>query len=385
VFRPVYDEEQVRNALKNELSVAVKAYRLNAGDETIAYLASEKEAKDLIEKLKLQYVSKEELERIEAAKKVNGGQPKLKAGESVITDVTFTKDLSISVQEVQPDSIVSGESAFNTIKTGNMQVSDYKLKSGDTLKRVAAKHKMSVKQILSLNPKLLLSDRMSEGKKIKVMKHVPFTEVIVHELKREKKVIPFVTKEEKDGSLELGTTKIVQKGQAGAEDIMYTTLSVNGETQSENMLTREVVKDPVEKVVKIGTKEIPSKGTGSMVWPAVGGYISSHQGERWGRAHKGIDIARPSERSILAADNGKVVEAGYDNGGYGNKIIIDHNNGMRTVYAHLSSIAVKPGDVVKKGSKIGVMGSTGNSTGIHLHFEVYKNGALQNPLNYVSE
>lgn len=122
-----------------------------------------------------------------------------------------------------------------------------------------------------------------------------------------------------------------------------------------------------------------------MAWPAVGGYISSHLGERWGKMHKGIDIARPSNRNILAADNGVVESAGYNNGGYGNKIVINHNNGMKTVYAHLSSIDVKVGQVVEKGSKIGVMGSTGNSTGIHLHFEVYKSGSLENPTEYVSK
>lgn len=99
--------------------------------------------------------------------------------------------------------------------------------------------------------------------------------------------------------------------------------------------------------------------------------------------HKGIDIARPANRNILAADNGVVEFAGYDNGGYGNKIIINHNNGMKTVYAHLSSISVSVGQTVEKGKVIGIMGSTGNSTGIHLHFELYKNGALQNPLDYL--
>ena len=119
-----------------------------------------------------------------------------------------------------------------------------------------------------------------------------------------------------------------------------------------------------------------------MAWPTVGGYISSHQGYRWGRFHKGIDIARPSNRTIKAADNGTVTFAGWD-GAYGNKVVINHNNGMRTVYAHLASINVSVGQTVEKGRKIGVMGSTGNSTGVHLHFEVYKNGSLKNPLNYL--
>ena len=115
------------------------------------------------------------------------------------------------------------------------------------------------------------------------------------------------------------------------------------------------------------------------MWPASGGYVSSKMGYRWGKMHKGIDIARPSNYTIKSADNGVVVSAGYD-GGYGNKVVIDHQNGYRTVYAHLASISVSSGQTVPSGSKIGVMGSTGDSTGIHLHFEVYKNGSRVDPL-----
>ena len=106
-------------------------------------------------------------------------------------------------------------------------------------------------------------------------------------------------------------------------------------------------------------------------------------GTRWGSMHRGIDIARPSSRSILAADNGVVVSAGWS-GAYGNRIEIDHNNGYKTLYAHLSSINVSVGQTVSRGSKIGVMGSTGRSTGVHLHFEVTKNGSLVNPLSVLN-
>ena len=119
------------------------------------------------------------------------------------------------------------------------------------------------------------------------------------------------------------------------------------------------------------------------MWPANGGYISSKMGYRWGKQHKGIDIARPSNRNIKAADNGTVVSAGWNSGGYGNRVIIDHNNGLRTLYAHLDSVDVSAGQTVGKGEKIGVMGNTGNSTGVHLHFEVHKNGTMENPLNYL--
>ena len=125
----------------------------------------------------------------------------------------------------------------------------------------------------------------------------------------------------------------------------------------------------------------PDAGTvvasGSFVWPA-GGSIS--QGFVW--YHKGIDIANRAAPSILAADSGTVIAAGWLDGyGYGNRVIIDHGNGYRTLYAHLSQVHVVPGQTVARGSAIGKMGSTGRSTGIHLHFEVILNGGYLNPLS----
>lgn len=122
------------------------------------------------------------------------------------------------------------------------------------------------------------------------------------------------------------------------------------------------------------------KGNEQFIWPTVGGQITTYQGMRWGKFHKGIDIAGPSDYSILAADSGKVTFAGWING-YGKTVKMDHNNGYTTQYAHLNSINVSVGDVIDRGSKIGVMGSTGESTGIHLDFEIYLNGNLLNPID----
>lgn len=120
-------------------------------------------------------------------------------------------------------------------------------------------------------------------------------------------------------------------------------------------------------------------------WPTVGGYISSPMGFRWGRMHKGIDIARTDRSTsppILAAKDG-VVESVGSAGGYGNRIIIDHGEGMKTLYAHLATIDVEIGQEVERYEQIGIMGTTGNSTGIHLHLEVIINGSNQNPMHYL--
>lgn len=122
-------------------------------------------------------------------------------------------------------------------------------------------------------------------------------------------------------------------------------------------------------------------------WPTIGGYISSPMGYRWGRMHKGIDIARTDRSTsppILAAKEG-VIESVGTAGGYGNRIIIDHGEGMKTLYAHLSQIDVEVGQEVERYEQIGIMGTTGNSTGIHLHLEVIINGSHQNPMQYLEE
>ena len=128
-------------------------------------------------------------------------------------------------------------------------------------------------------------------------------------------------------------------------------------------------------------------GTGQFIWPLPGCYkISSGFGARWGRSHNGIDIISASEgvlgKPIVAADSGTVILSKYYSG-YGNCIMIDHGNGYVTLYGHmryLSSYGV--GASVTKGTTIGYVGATGNVTGPHLHFEIRKNGAYTNPLNY---
>jgi murein DD-endopeptidase MepM/ murein hydrolase activator NlpD len=98
--------------------------------------------------------------------------------------------------------------------------------------------------------------------------------------------------------------------------------------------------------------------------------------------HKGIDIT--GNKNIMASDNGIVIYVGDKGDGYGKQVIIDHQNGYRTIYGHLSQFYTSKGSVVEKGEKIALMGSTGDSTGTHLHFEVQRSGAAENPMKFLS-
>lgn len=130
-------------------------------------------------------------------------------------------------------------------------------------------------------------------------------------------------------------------------------------------------------------------GTGEFCWPAPSyTRISSPYGWRFhpiyktNKFHSGVDLAAPGGSNILAADDGKVISAGW-NGGYGNCVVVDHGGGISTLYAHASRLCVSKGDVVTRGSVIAKVGTTGNSTGNHLHFEVLINGKTTDPMPYI--
>ena len=135
-----------------------------------------------------------------------------------------------------------------------------------------------------------------------------------------------------------------------------------------------------------------SNGSGSkinMIWPVQGcsTYISSGYGPRWGKIHRGIDITGGGiyGKNVVAAASGKVILALNTTTGYGRYVIVDHGNGVATLYGHCSQLKVSVGDYVTQGQTIALVGSTGNSTGPHLHFEVRINGERVNPMNYVSK
>jgi len=122
-------------------------------------------------------------------------------------------------------------------------------------------------------------------------------------------------------------------------------------------------------------------GTGTFVWPTPSHWISGYQYSS--SIHPAIDLGGDVGNAIFATDNGVVVYAGWSNYGYGYLIVIDHGNGWQSAYAHLSAVAVACGQSVFQGTYIGAMGSTGNSSGPHLHFELVYNGAKPNPLDYL--
>src|SRR5262249_36744682 len=124
---------------------------------------------------------------------------------------------------------------------------------------------------------------------------------------------------------------------------------------------------------------VPLHYSGTYRWPLDAGIVSSEYGARWGKMHKGLDIAADSGEPVYAVAAGEVIYAGSGLSGYGNVVILKHDDQLTSLYAHNSALKVKQGDEVKQGELIALLGSTGHSTGPHVHFEFRQNDAAVNP------
>lgn len=177
----------------------------------------------------------------------------------------------------------------------------------------------------------------------------------------------------------VGTETVRQNGSNGTNKIKAQ-ISYIGDTEiSRDIMENEVITSAVPKIIVVGTKAKPTtEPTGSFSRPIKGGIVTV-----WFSAeHRAIDTAAPYGTSIMAADGGTVIYAGLS-GSYGNHVKVRHSNGYVTLYAHMSSMSVKQGDKVYQGQELGKVGSTGRSTGNHLHFELIKNGVQVNPNDYI--
>lgn len=384
VFTPNTNDETTIQKLESLVEVEAKAFALSVNDEMAVYVKDLDAYQEALRKLKLHFVSQEELNILEARNNTSETLPQLKENETRIADLILKEKVSGVTAYTEPSQIVSPDDAVKLLLEGTLEKELYAVAAGDVLGTIASKHNLTSAELIALNPGITDSSVLQIGQELNVTVLKPLINIEVQYEKKALETIVHTKKVEETKSMYKGDTKVKQEGSDGQKMTTYLVRKENGVQVGQSVVEETIVVEPKEHIVIKGTKVIPSRGSGAFAWPAEGGYISSKMGYRWGRQHEGIDIARPSGFAIKAADNGIVVAAGWD-GTYGQRVIIDHQNGYKTTYAHLSSISAKVGQVVPTGTKIGVMGSTGRSTGTHLHFEVEKNGVTINPLTVLNK
>lgn len=268
---------------------------------------------------------------------------------------------------------------YVTLKTSidksiTYKATQYIVQSGDALFSIAKEHNITPESLLWSNPDTLQDnpDNLTPGLTLEV----PPTDGVLYEWGPE-------------DTLE----SVAGKFKANAEDILSWPGNdidlVNPVIEAGTLImVPGGQRDPIQWIVPVvargrsGTSSMSGAtcdgpiGTGGFSWPTGNHYLSGYE---FSSTHLGIDIAAGEGAPVYASDSGVVVNAGWNSGGYGNVIMIDHGNGYQTVYAHLSQVNVALCQGVTRGSLIGAAGSTGNSTGAHLHFEVRLNGGYVNP------
>ena len=305
-----------------------------------------------------------------------------------IAVVRTEEDADMVLEElIDKYSSGTGEDTACVAADDRASVLDVELKENVSVGRMELKNGDSSPEIL---------DRQEAGEKIETGDDGDsMITVVVTEEKTEDEKIDYDSEYKADDTLYTGQTRVETEGRAGEKEVRKKIVMENGKTVKEEILEENIVKEPEDEIILTGTRDIggadgASSGTDEgvsrdtsatyspLMMPVDDVYVSSGFGTRWGRLHRGVDLALAQGSPIYAADSGTVYFAG-DGGGYGNLVKVDHGNGMQTYYAHCSSLLVTSGQKVSRGEKIALTGSTGNSTGPHLHFEVIINGKCIDP------
>lgn len=277
-------------------------------------------------------------------------------------------------------------SAFEAMLTGNTSCeSFYTVETGDSPSLIASKVGLPLSELSSLNPDL--EEGFSPGKQLLISRSVPLMKIQVNRREMYEEEIPFETTTVESLEFIKGYNEITSPGVPGINMVEANVTYIDGVAVSSTVIKKTPTKDPISAIRTVGL-HVPSAGSSTaksgFIWPvapAGHNYISCPIYGYWG--HMGTDIAAPSGTAIYASMPGTVTVATQSYSGYGLHVVIDHGNGLTTLYGHCSSLLVKPGQYVQQGQVIALVGRTGRATGNHCHFEIRQNGVALDGRKYI--
>ncbi|MDW5299397.1 MAG: peptidoglycan DD-metalloendopeptidase family protein [Sedimentibacter sp.] len=360
--KEIISGEELYNILAENASYSILADAIKVDGNQVGVVNSELEAKNVVEKVKNYFTQNYDK-------------------ESVI-EVNTKEKVEISQIKASNTDIQAAEELANYIIKGTDEEQKYVVEEGDTYWTIAEYFNMSLDELISANPSSD-SENIQIGEELNLVVPKPFINVQVKRKVTQEEKMPFETEYQYVSYMYNDEEVVERSGKYGISEIEAIITEQNGIQIAKETISESVISEPTTKIVTTGTQDPPPRiGTGTFINPLPGAMISSRFGSRSGGFHRGIDLAKATGSSIKATDGGTVISAGWD-GSYGYSILINHGGGYSSRYAHCSDMYVSAGDKVYQGQIIAAVGSTGVSTGPHLHFEIMKYGSVVNPASYI--
>ena len=353
----IFDQEEFEQQLFASVTDVAQLHVLTLEGQVVGACASAAEIETVLEDILAQY-----------------------SVTSSYDSVGFVQDMGITFQYTDTQNLRSPDE-LKALLTSELRpaIHDTWLES-DTLDTFCQRNGISAETLQTYNHTVDLT-LAQPGQSLLIHSALPYLSVSQNRRISYQTEVAYETEYIESASLFKGETEILTQGVPGEATIVANQMYMDGQVVGETVLAQTVIVEPVAEIIAKGTKVNYSVGT--FLRP-YGGRLTSPYGYRSMGFHSGIDLAGPVGDEIFASDGGKVVFAGWQ-GGYGNLVVIEHNSKFTTAYAHNSSIKVKVGQMVAQGDVIALVGSTGRSTGPHLHFEVRVFGKAVNPEIYLKK
>jgi len=358
------------DALRRNVTYQCKVWALKIENADYVYLRTKAEIDELIRRLKTAFI------------------PRARSDERI-------EDLQVRIREiysVEPglayfDSIRSVDDAFRYVLWGAQKIEHYTIKPGDTFYLISQKYHLAFSDLMAANP-ALDPQHLKAGDVVNLTVPKPLFNVEVSYRHVYEQIIfpPVVVR--MDGSMLRTQLKVEAPGAQGRKRVYADTVHVNEREQSVNIVKEEILKNPLVRILRIGTRRTPDDilVAGSFLPPGVGVISDYFWSPRpAGRHHLGIDVAIPVGTPVHAYRGGTVVFAGWSLAGYGNLVQIKDEDGNIYYYGHNSKIKVTVGQTVAAGEIISLSGNTGVSTGPHVHFEVHVDNKVTDPLTFLKK
>lgn len=353
-------KSDLKKNIESRIDFLVSGITIRINGEDMGFVKSEQEAKSIIDEIK---------------------SPFMESIEGKVKEVKILEDV-LMVKSQSPINMVSDhDDLVEFIRLGGEEIKTHTVEVGESFWTIAMMYHTSVEELIEAN-KDLNPNKLKPGDEVRLL--VPTSKLTVQVVEEVEfnRAVDFETIVETSDSMYTNQSKVKVEGIKGESHIVENRVKENGIIVNKEVVSEEIIKEPVNQILVKGTKEVPkTAATGVFMMPTRGRFTSGY-GQRWGRMHRGIDIAASVGTPIYAADGGTVTHSGWQ-GTYGYMVEINHGNGYVTRYAHASKLLVSKGTKVYKGQHIANVGNTGRSTGPHLHLEVLKNGAYVNPSKYV--